>query len=97
MLRYLISCVLLCAAWALHAQSEINNQSIPLNGAKLVRIYASLSDVELASSSGDQVEVQHILRVNGEDMPELQKLEIKREGEVLVITEVRPTAELMQK
>ena len=53
--------------------------------------------LSLVNSSGDQLEVQHILRVNGQDMPEFQKLEIKRNGEVLEIKEVRPTAKLVQK
>ncbi len=94
MLRLLL-CSLLLAASHLSAQS--NTQTLAPEGAKRLEITANFSDVELIPSDNDRITVQHVVVVNGTEMPDLGKVTIERSGDRLIIKESNPTQEQLSR
>lgn len=85
---------LLCfgSACSLFAQTALN-----LNGADQIIINANFSSVLVKTSSAANASVQQILEVEGEDNPELRELDIRQQGNTLIIEELKPTASLIEK
>ncbi|MBC6996319.1 hypothetical protein QWY85_19890 [Neolewinella lacunae] len=89
--------LLLAVAAPFFVQAQGDRQDIALQGARVVQIFAAFSSVSVTTGGTDAVSVHHVLTADGEDRPELRKLEIDRENGILRIREVLPTAELLER
>ncbi|MTB52762.1 DUF4097 family beta strand repeat-containing protein [Lewinella sp. W8] len=94
MFRLLFSGLLMLATSYCFAQTD---QTIPLEGATKVHIFAAFSGVEITTSPVREVSLTHILSVDGEDRPDLRELSVERSGNTLTIREVKPTAKLINR
>lgn len=94
-MRFLLTALLL-GACSLHVFAQGTDQQIDLDGARAVRIYAAFSSVEIITGGTTTLNVAHELVLDGDDRSDLRKLSVEREGETLVIRELKPTAKLLR-
>lgn len=87
---------LFLGACSLYAFAQGSNQQIDLDGARAVRIYAAFSSVEVITGGTNTLNVAHEVVLDGADRSDLRKLSVEREGETLVIRELKPTAKLLR-
>lgn len=95
-MRILLTCLLTAACYSI-ACAQGFGREIDLDGATAVHIYAAFSSVEVVTGGNNSLHVQHDLVLDGEERADLQNLEVVREGSVLTIRELKPTAELLQR
>lgn len=88
---------LLLAAGPLLAFAQGDRQQIALDGATEVHIYGNMSGVFISTGGTDAIAINHVLTVDGEDRPDLRKLEIIRDGSMIRILEREPSNELLEK
>jgi len=88
--HYFLSLLLAATPFLAFAQGE---QQIALNGASEIHIYGNMSGVFINTGGTDVIEVNHVLTVEGEDRPDLRKLEVIRDGRIL---EREPSNELLK-
>lgn len=93
-MKFLFSLLLAASPFFVFAQGEA--QSISLDGAKAVHIYAAFSSVSVTTGGTDAVKVDHTLTVDGADRPDLRHLSVERIDGVLHLREIKPTAELLK-
>lgn len=93
-MKLLLSLLLAASSFFAFAQSE--PQSIALDGAKAVHIYAAFSSVSVTTGGTDAVKVDHTFRVDGTDRPDLRKMTAERIDGVLHLREVKPNAEMLK-
>lgn len=94
MKHFLFSLLLAASPFLAFAQGD--QQQISLDGATEVHIYGNMSGVFINTGGTNTIEVNHVLTVEGEDRPDLRKLEIIRDGSMIKILEREPSNELMK-
>lgn len=94
-MKFLFS--LLLVAGPFFAFSQSTQQSFDLQGAKSIHIKADYSSVRVITGGTSAISVTHVLMVDGEERPDLRKLEIERRNGTLYLQEVKPTADLLLK
>ncbi|MEM9835375.1 MAG: hypothetical protein AAF828_02665 [Bacteroidota bacterium] len=82
---------------SLSAQSTPAEQTVPLDGIEHISIYAPFSSVLLQPESTASMAVQHIVKIDGKDAPELRELSIQRKGNTLHIEELSPNIKALKK
>lgn len=91
MLRHIFCSLFTLAALSLSAQTDVDRQSVSLNGVEHVSIYASFSSIVLSEGTGSEVEVEHSVVVNGKQEALQHELSIKKNGSTLEVRELSPT------
>ncbi|MEL7163443.1 MAG: hypothetical protein AAFN92_21980 [Bacteroidota bacterium] len=97
MFRSLLSGLLLVGLPLIAFAQASDQQVIDLQGASVVNIETSYSSVSVTTGGNAAVTVNHVLTANGEDRPDLRKLEVVRENGAINIREVKPTVKLLRK
>ncbi|MEM9928379.1 MAG: hypothetical protein AAF840_01045 [Bacteroidota bacterium] len=92
-MKFYLSLLLAASPLLIFCQSE---QKIPLQGATAVHFYAEVSGLYITTASTDEISVRHIVQVNGEDRPDLQELDIVRDGNELKILERKPNIKVFK-
>lgn len=95
-MRFLLTCLFAAACCSFSFAQEAVRE-IDLNGATAVHIYAAFSSVKVVTGSNNSLRVQHELSLDGEQPTDLQNIEVTRNGPVLTIRELKPTAELLRR
>ncbi|NJC27599.1 DUF4097 family beta strand repeat-containing protein [Neolewinella antarctica] len=91
-MKFLFS--LLLVALPLFAYAQENRQSIDLNGATSLHIYAPFSSVKVTSGGTSTLEVLQRVIIDDTDRSELAELEVKREDDAIHLRQIKPTVEL---
>lgn len=93
MLRILL--LLALATTCLHAQSDMTG--IELEGATALHLSALFSSVDILTGNGDAITIEHSVTVEGESRPELRKLDIRRDGQSIVVEEIGPNLKQLER
>lgn len=91
---FLLSLLLAASPFLAFAQGD--QQEIARDGATEIHIYGNMSGVFINTGGTNTIEVNHVLTVEGEDRPDLRKLEIIRDGSMIKILEREPSNELLE-
>ncbi len=86
---------LLLLSFSLTLLSQETPREIALEGALEVRIHAEFSSVFVTTGGTDALLVSHSVAIAGQERPELRKLTVEREGDVLHLREVKPSGNLL--
>ncbi|MCP9236904.1 hypothetical protein [Lewinella sp. JB7] len=88
-----ILCSLLLAVGQLYAQSTT---TVAPEGATALHLSALFSSVEIITGDGPNIEIDHMILIDGRARAELSELQMDRQGGVLRIAEAGPTQEQLE-